>query len=168
MTQKYLKLEFRFQVSSIFSRQDRKTISFICLLGEVTAWQFCFEIYWPLEGPLSQTKLTIQDVNKQILIVKNKLFTIKNITILLLPTLTTMLTFTRACHVRMHCWYIEPRNREKSVRLIWQRFSCLLDEWIARISKKKFFSRWLFEDAEVAEVNRPRNSKRRKFDYEKW
>ena len=44
-----------------------------------------------------------------------------------------------------HCWYIEPRNREKSLRLIWQRFSCLLDEWIAKISKKKFFSRWLFE-----------------------
>ena len=32
-----------------------------------------------------------------------------------------------------HCWYIEPRNREKSLRLIWQRFSCLLDEWIAKI-----------------------------------
>ena len=44
----------------------------------------------------------------------------------------------------IHCWYIEPRNREKSLRLIWQRFSCLLDEWIAKISKKKF-SRWLFE-----------------------
>ena len=35
-----------------------------------------------------------------------------------------------------HCWYIEPRNREKNLRLIWQRFSCLLDEWIAKISKK--------------------------------
>ena len=44
-----------------------------------------------------------------------------------------------------HCWYIEPRNREKSLTLIWQRFSCLLDEWIAKISKKKNFSRWLFE-----------------------
>ena len=40
--------------------------------------------------------------------------------------------------------YIEPRNREKSLTLIWQHFSCLLDEWIAKISKKKF-SRWLFE-----------------------
>ena len=38
-----------------------------------------------------------------------------------------------------HCWYIEPRNREKSLRHIWQRFSWLLDEWIAKISKKKFF-----------------------------
>ena len=37
------------------------------------------------------------------------------------------------------CWYIEPRNREKSLTLIWQHFSCLLDEWIAKISKKKFF-----------------------------
>ena len=37
------------------------------------------------------------------------------------------------------------RNREKSLTLIWQRFSCLLDEWIAKISKKKFFSRWLLE-----------------------
>ena len=38
-----------------------------------------------------------------------------------------------------HCWYIEPRNREKSLTLIWQHFSCLLAEWIAKISKKKFF-----------------------------
>ena len=45
----------------------------------------------------------------------------------------------------MHCWYIEPRNREKSLTLIWQRFSCLFDEWIAKIWKKKFFSQWLFE-----------------------
>ena len=33
-----------------------------------------------------------------------------------------------------HCWDIEPRNRGKSLRLIWQRFSYLLDEWIAKIS----------------------------------
>ena len=39
----------------------------------------------------------------------------------------------------LHCWYIEPRNREKSLTFIWQRFSCLLDEWIAKISKKNFF-----------------------------
>ena len=39
-----------------------------------------------------------------------------------------------------HCWYIEPRNREKSLTLIWQHFSCLLDEWIAKISKKIFFT----------------------------
>ena len=38
-----------------------------------------------------------------------------------------------------HCWYIEPQNREKSLTLIWQRLSCLLDEWIAKISKKIFF-----------------------------
>ena len=30
--------------------------------------------------------------------------------------------------VRGHCWYIEPRNREKSLRRICQCFSCLLDE----------------------------------------
>ena len=41
--------------------------------------------------------------------------------------------------LRVHCWYIEPRNREKSLTLIWQRFSCLRDEWIAKISKKNFF-----------------------------
>ena len=45
----------------------------------------------------------------------------------------------------IHCWYIEPRNREKSLTLIWQRFSCLLDEWIAKILKKKIFSWWLSE-----------------------
>ena len=43
-----------------------------------------------------------------------------------------------------HSWYVEPWNREKSLRLIWQRFSRLLDEWIAKISQF-FFSRWLFE-----------------------
>ena len=32
----------------------------------------------------------------------------------------------------IHCWYIEPWNREKSLTLIWQRFSCLL-EWIAKM-----------------------------------
>ena len=36
-----------------------------------------------------------------------------------------------------HCWFLEPWNREKSLTLIWQHFSCLLDEWIAKISKKK-------------------------------
>ena len=39
-----------------------------------------------------------------------------------------------------HCWYIEPRNREKSLTPIWQRFSCLLDEWIAKILKENFFT----------------------------
>ena len=45
MTQKYLKLEFRFWFPS---RQDRKTNSFVCFSGEITAWQFCFEIYFPM------------------------------------------------------------------------------------------------------------------------
>ena len=44
----------------------------------------------------------------------------------------------------VHCWYIEPRNREKSLRLIWQCFSSLPDESIAKISKKKI-SWWFFE-----------------------
>ena len=30
------------------SRQARKTNSSVCFLGEDTARQFCFEIYWPL------------------------------------------------------------------------------------------------------------------------
>ena len=42
-----LKSKFKFQVFP--SRQDRKTNSFVCILWEVTARQFCFEIYWPLE-----------------------------------------------------------------------------------------------------------------------
>ena len=49
------------------------------------------------------------------------------------------LNFVIAGYKFEHCWYIEPRNREKSLTLIWQRFSCLLDEWIAKISKKFFF-----------------------------
>ena len=43
-----LNFDFKFQVFP--SRQDRKIDSFVCFLGEVTAWQFCFEIYWPLSG----------------------------------------------------------------------------------------------------------------------
>ena len=57
-----------------------------------------------------------------------------------------------------HCWYIEPRNREKSLTLIWQRFSCLLDEWIAKISKKNFFSRWLFKIIHIIRFEMPMDS----------
>ena len=60
-----------------------------------------------------------------------------------LPAHVMVLTFTGTCD-GIHCWYIEPENREKNLRLIWQCFSCLLDEWIAKMSKKKI-SRWLFE-----------------------
>ena len=42
----YLKLKFKCQVFP--SPQDRKTNLSICFLGEVTARQFCSEIYWPL------------------------------------------------------------------------------------------------------------------------
>ena len=45
----------------------------------------------------------------------------------------------------VHCWFLEPWNSENSLTLIWQLFSCLLDEWIAKIYKIFFFSRWLFE-----------------------
>ena len=48
MTRKYLKLEIKMQVSSIFDSSGWKTNSFIRFLGEVTARQFCFETYWPL------------------------------------------------------------------------------------------------------------------------
>ena len=42
-----LKSKFKFQV--FLSRQNRKTNLSVHVLGEVTAWQFCFEIYWPLD-----------------------------------------------------------------------------------------------------------------------
>ena len=38
-----LNFDFKFWVFP--SHQDRKTNSFVCFLGEVTAQQFCFEIY---------------------------------------------------------------------------------------------------------------------------
>ena len=38
--------KFKFQVFS--DCQVGKTNSFVCFMGEVTARQFCFEIYWPL------------------------------------------------------------------------------------------------------------------------
>ena len=38
-----------------------------------------------------------------------------------------------------HCWFLEHWNRQKSLTHIWQRFSCLLDKWISKISKNSFF-----------------------------
>ena len=43
-----LKSKFKFQVFP--SRQDRKTNSLVCTLGEVATRQFCFKIYWPLNS----------------------------------------------------------------------------------------------------------------------
>ena len=43
-----------------------------------------------------------------------------------------------------HCWFLEPWNREKSLRVIWQHFSCLLMNGLQKYIKKKK-SRWLFE-----------------------
>ena len=57
-----LKSKFKFQV---FPRhQDRKTNLFICFLGEFTAHQFCFEIYWPLENPKNNRGFLVRIVNK--------------------------------------------------------------------------------------------------------
>ena len=46
---------------------------------------------------------------------------------------------------KQHCWFLEPWNKEESLTLIWQRFSCILNEWIKKMSKIIFFSWWLFE-----------------------
>ena len=46
-----LNLNFYFKFQVFPSRQDRKTNSLVHFLGEVTAWQFCFKIYWSLETP---------------------------------------------------------------------------------------------------------------------
>ena len=43
-----------------------------------------------------------------------------------------------------HPMFLEHWNRQKNISVIRQCFSCLLDELIAKISKKKI-SRWLFE-----------------------
>ena len=45
-----MKSKFIFQV---FPSQDRKINLSVCFFGEVTAQQFCFEIYWPLDNPKS-------------------------------------------------------------------------------------------------------------------
>ena len=37
----------------------------------------------------------------------------------------------------LHWWFLEHWNRQKSLTHTWQCFSCLLDKWIAKISKKK-------------------------------
>ena len=39
-----------------------------------------------------------------------------------------------------HCWYIEPRNREKSLRLIWQSFHVYLMNELQKHQKKIFFT----------------------------
>ena len=55
-----LNFDFKFQV--FLSRQDRKTNSFVRFLGEVTARQFFFEIYWPLERS-SPEKMVMKERN---------------------------------------------------------------------------------------------------------
>ena len=58
MTQKYFKLEFRFQVSNISEDQDqdRKTNLSFRFLGEFMAWQFCLETHWPLHYYIMRKK----------------------------------------------------------------------------------------------------------------
>ena len=55
-------MKFKLQVFP--SRQDRKTNLFVCFIGEVTAGQFCFEIYWPLDADqlLSGQEEPMQDI----------------------------------------------------------------------------------------------------------
>ena len=48
---------FYFKVQVFLSRQDR-TNSFVCFLGEVTAGQLYFQIYWPLILNLPKPKTT--------------------------------------------------------------------------------------------------------------
>ena len=43
--------------------------------------------------------------------------------------------------ITVHCEFLEHWNSQKSLSSIWQHFSCLLDEGIAKIW---IFSRWLF------------------------
>ena len=54
-----------------------------------------------------------------------------------------------------HCWFLGHRNSQKSVWNIQQHFSCLLDEWIEKICKKKIFTALLYE--------MPSNSKGKNF-----
>ena len=86
MTRKYLKLEFRFQFKfQVFpSHQDRKTNSFVCFLGEVTTWQFCFEIYWPLA-------LSSSALNQKVIVGKPLSNALKNF-VIFLETMTVTLT----------------------------------------------------------------------------
>ena len=44
-----------------------------------------------------------------------------------------------ACQKTSHNMFLEHWNRQKSLSNIWQRFSCLLDERIAKKCKKTFF-----------------------------
>ena len=74
-TRKYLKLEFQFQVFP--SRQDRKTNLSVCFLGEVTARQFCFEIYWPLASQ-SWTEEISDLYTYQLLKIKTREFWLEN------------------------------------------------------------------------------------------
>ena len=44
----------------------------------------------------------------------------------------------------LHSGFVEHWNSQKSVSNIWQRFSCLLDEWIEKICKFFFFTMAFF------------------------
>jgi hypothetical protein len=54
-----------------------------------------------------------------------------------------MFDFFLFFHLDKYSEQAKNRNRQKILSSIQQRFSCLLDEWIAKICKY-FFSQWLF------------------------
>ena len=69
-TPKYF-FDFKFWV--FLSRQDRKTNSFGSFLGEVTARQFCFEIYWPLEGFMNKIHMYWQNWEREFIYLRTSL-----------------------------------------------------------------------------------------------
>ena len=91
------------------------------------SWTFCTHVV------SVQKRFVINGICSLIYILNNALA-------IIFDTLKIQLIIKGVKGYPWHCWYIEPRNREKSFRLIWQHFSCLLDEWIAKISKKFFFT----------------------------
>ena len=58
---KYLKLEFKFKFQVFPSHEDRKTNSFVCLLGEVTARQFCSRSTDLYEDKICTDSIQFQD-----------------------------------------------------------------------------------------------------------
>ena len=69
----------------------------------------------------------------------SKLFSIGGVRSSIWKSLTYI--FAAHCISRslFHRMFLEHWNRQKILSKIWQRFSCLLDEWIAKKCKKTFF-----------------------------
>ena len=115
-TLKYLESKFKFQVFR--SHQDRKTNSFISFLGEVTARQFCFEIYFALvKSNFLAHFLGELKISKRRCKIKWPLAQAHCCSVCFAEELTKSDTLLHSVPTVVHCTHLLPQARKTGVYL---------------------------------------------------